>query len=618
MGNASSITTTDPFPVNAKILTNLSRMTYGTARILNTEDIYNLFNLNVQGPCGNYVIFKKKNIGIKLLPFITDVSGVPQEFLYQDSLKSVGTDMRKEVCKQLSYTMLRTIATIVACLASMQYDHPQVKTLLGKIPKPMQAQRGGSDRDIRPWLERHNFITKNIGVDGDVYSLYDRPTMLLTFTDQKGYSIEATLTDATQAKTIRLEFLAPVVIDAPERGVVVGMTDMQHNLACGILYNEEYVSFSPRQPRRSFGEFCQKLMTSQILTEPAASYRLFNEIKKLMAAGNDKAIPVVLQQYFSSIGSAGLGSGSLGLGGLGLGGLGLGGLDNRSAAVLAALGGQGALARPQGLGFGGLNNQIAARSLQAVLGYQRAQSPVGAFPFANIGADTGGPIKGPAQKYIHDYFEKCRRLMSTEDSPAAKRVRVVVAGDDQRKARTDICRDPYWQKTNLSEVYPWATLQFMCVKEWNSVGTPDVKLDSDFDGFLSNLKELYTGDNLPKLVAKNKGNRLEDLHFSGMSAMPLCRSGKETFNIKAVQDLLVKMNQLYTNHVTAMSAIINSLIIEIDDQGTNVYRLHPQIFKSGKPTADFINEKAREARTKLIAFYIQVETIYIEIIKRLS
>jgi hypothetical protein len=158
----------------------------------------------------------------------------------------------------------------------------------------------------------------------------------------------------------------------------------------------------------------------------------------------------------------------------------------------------------------------------------------------------------------------------------------------------------------------------MCVKEWNSVGTPDVKLDSDFDGFLSNLKGLYTGDNLPKLVAKNKGNRLEDLHFSGMSAMPLCRSGKETFNIKAVQDLLVKMNQLYTNHVTAMSAIINSLIIEIDDQGTNVYRLHPQIFKSGKPTADFINEKAREARTKLIAFYIQVETIYIEIIKRLS
>jgi hypothetical protein len=67
-----------------------------------------------------------------------------------------------------------------------------------------------------------------------------------------------------------------------------------------------------------------------------------------------------------------------------------------------------------------------------------------------------------------------------------------------------------------------------------------------------------------------------------------------------------------------MSAIINSLIIEIDDQGTNVYRLHPQIFKSGQPTAMFINEKAREARTKLIAFYTQVETIYIEIIKRLA
>ena len=66
MGNASSITTTDPFPVNAKTLTNLGRITYGTARILNTEDIYNLFNLNAQGPCGNYVVFKKKNIGIQI------------------------------------------------------------------------------------------------------------------------------------------------------------------------------------------------------------------------------------------------------------------------------------------------------------------------------------------------------------------------------------------------------------------------------------------------------------------------------------------------------------------------------------------------------------------------
>jgi len=614
MGNGSSISTSNPFPVSEKTLTNLGRLTYGTSRILNTEDIYNLFNLNVQGPCGNYVIFKKKNIGIKLLPFIADISGA-QEFLYQDSLKSVSTEMRKEVCKELSYTMLRTISTIVACLASIQYDHPQVKALLGKVPKPNPAQRGGSASTIKDWLVRHNVIKQHYE---EVYSLNDKPTLLLTFTNAKEFSVEATLTDAT-AKTIRLIFLEPVVVEAPERGVAVCISDMERILACGILYNDEYLPFDLSKRRRSFGDFCQNLMTSPIHTEPATSYRLFLMIHKLIEENNDKAVAELLQQYFSATGSTG-GLGSLGsLGSLGLGNRGLGlGLGNRGLGLglgNRGLGSQG-LNRGLGLGLGlGLGNQVAARSLQAVLGRQPLSS---SFPFANIGANTSGPIRGPAQKYIHDYFEKCRKMLATEESPAARRARTVVAGDDNRKARTDICRDPYWQKTNLSEIYPWATLQFMCVEDWNSLGTPDVKLGSDFVGFLSNLKGLYTGGNLPTLVSKSKSNRLEDLHFSGVSSMPLCRSGKETFNIKDVQDLLVKMNQLYTNHVTAMSAIINSLIIEIDDQGTNVYRLHPQIFKSGQPTAMFINEKAREARTKLIAFYTQVETIYIEIIKRLG
>jgi hypothetical protein len=67
-----------------------------------------------------------------------------------------------------------------------------------------------------------------------------------------------------------------------------------------------------------------------------------------------------------------------------------------------------------------------------------------------------------------------------------------------------------------------------------------------------------------------------------------------------------------------MTAIINSLIIEIDDEGTKVYRLNPKIFKSGKTTAKYINDTADEARTALCAFYLQVEKIYRDIVIRLS
>jgi hypothetical protein len=609
MGNGSSISTSNPFPVNEKIVKNLARLSYGTARILNTEDIYYLFNLNKPGPCGNYAIFKKKNIGIKLLPFIADISGAAQEFLYQDSFKAVSNDIRKEVCDDLAKTMLRTVSIIVACMASIQIYSSMVKARYDEVVPP--TQRGG-DNTIKDWLSRHNYIKASAD---DVYTLKDKPSLMLDFMESKDYSIEATLTDTSSLKTIRLIFLEPVAVDAQERGVAVCMADEARTLACGILYNNEYLPFDLSKRRRNFGEFSQTLMTSPIRTEPATSYQLFLIINRLIEENKDKAIAELLARHFSS--TSGLGS----LGGLGNRGTGLG-LGDRGLGNGLGLGlGNGlglGLGNGLGLGLGrGLGDRgigLAARSLQVALG-QRSN----AFPFANVGPQTGGPIKGPAQQYILKFFENCRKMVPIEESPAARRVRTIVTGEDaNRRAQPNICQDPYWTKANLGEIYPWATLQFLSVKDWNSLGTPDVKLEPEFADFLTNLRNLYK-DKLV-IVAKKDGKRLEDLSFSGISKLALCQPGKEikAFDIKVIQDLLAQMNILYANHVENMTAIINSLIIEIDDQNTKVYRLNPNIFKSGKATSIFINEKAKEARTKLSAFYIQVETIYLEIIKRLA
>jgi len=605
MGNGSSISKSNPFPVNEKIVKNLARLSYGTARILNTEDIYYLFNLNKPGPCGNYAIFKKKNIGIKLLPFFADISGTVQEFLYQDSFKAVSNDIRKEVCADLAKTMLRTVSIIVACMASIQIYSSMVKARYDEVVPP--TQRGGGGDTIKDWLTRHNYI--KAGTD-DVYTLKDKPSLMLDFTESKDYSVEATLTDTSSLKTIRLIFLEPVAVDSQERGVAVCMADEARTLACGILYNNEYLPFDLSKRRRNFGEFSQTLMTSPIRTEPTTSYQLFLIINKLTEENKDKAIAELLARHFSS--TSGLGS--LANRGLGTSGLGYRGLGDRGL----GLGDRGlGLGNGLGLGLGnGLGNGLglAARSLQVALG-QRSN----VFPFANVGPQTGGPIKGPAQQYILKFFENCRKMVPIEESPAARRVRTIVTGEDaNRRAQPNICQDPYWTKANLGEVYPWATLQFLSVQDWNSLGTPDVKLEPEFADFLTNLRNLYK-DKLV-IVAKKDGKRLEDLNFSGISKLALCQPGKEikAFDIKVIQDLLAQMNILYANHVENMTAIINSLIIEIDDQNTKVYRLNPNIFKTGKATAIFINEKAKEARTKLAAFYIQVETIYLEIIKRLA
>ena len=641
MGNSKSTPkTSDPFPVSAETFTNLSRLTYGTARILNTEDIYDLFNINKPGACGTYVVFKKKNVGLKLIPFIADISGTRQEYLYQDSLKSVSNlEERKQVCGELADTMLRTVAIIVACLASIQIYAPAVKARFDEVPLPqaLARQRGGSQNDssqhggsadvVKDWLLRHDFI--ELATDrAALYKLKGTSytsMIIMSFTaHSEQVSAAATLSVLNSSSTVRVLFLDPVTADEQgERAIPICISDNARPLSCGILYKKQYMPFDLRKKASNFGQFCSSLLTSQVYTESSESYEMFITLQELSIAGDQTAIQDALTQYFSQ---GGFGARSVlgarsGLGGRSVGLDRLGGLGLAARSSRLGLGGLGGIGGIGGLGGIG-SNRLGLGAYRPRLSLDPRLGGVGGRGLLNFLQSEGGHIKGPAQKIILDYFANCRKMVPAEESPAARRVRTVVLGEEDRNARTNICADPYWKKANLGDIYPWATLQFLSVRDWNSIGTADVKFVNEWDDFMTQLINGYKGDDVPTIVsvAGRSSKRLEDWRFSGITSISICRPGREikAFDIGAIKDLLIEMNTLYTRHVTAMTAIINSLIIEIDDEGTKVYRLNPKIFKSGKTTAKYINDTADEARTALCAFYLQVEKIYRDIVIRLS
>jgi hypothetical protein len=128
MGGASSTSKAsilNPFPIDSKQSNDLDLLSYVAARILSTPDIYDINNLARPGVCGDYAVFLKKDLEKKLMNFIADVDGVPTDVVYQNPNKAIDKiEVRKKICSDMVDALLRAIATIVACLASIQVASP--------------------------------------------------------------------------------------------------------------------------------------------------------------------------------------------------------------------------------------------------------------------------------------------------------------------------------------------------------------------------------------------------------------------------------------------------------------------------------------------------------------
>ena len=612
-GGSKNTSIKNPFPVSDTVQHTLSRVSFATARILNTEDIYDLFNINKQGACGHYAVFKKKGIELKLLPFVADISGRAHEILYQDSYKSItNQDERKQICSDLADTMIRLAATVVACLASVQIYSPSGKASFDEVPVPKPSMRGGGLEEVKSWLESNGYIS-HVVESREVFQITGS-SVIMQFTTNVKYSAMANIT--LQNRSLRIAFLNPISYKGRECIPFaikdkMGSTprEVHGPITCGILYENQYIPFDKLKRPSSFVSLCNSVLTSR--SYPLESPRVGAIFEQLRAYRDN---PVASEEILK-----GLKLGTSSLQDLERARLGLAtdlnrgyypedryaaaryGLDlpGRYAALpdrYGALPGRYAAALPDryGVGFGrdGLKQMLGARD-----------------NFVN-------PI---AQEALLRFFNTCRQLVPTEQSPAATRALTLVLGvDGERDVKTGICNDPYWKKARLSEVYPWATLQFLFISNWNKAGSDTVEYEPGWsDGFITKLREIYNDKQLPMIrELGGRSKRLEDLQFTRDFA--LCTPGKEirSFGFKLIQDKIGALHKLYENHVITMMEIINSLIIEISDPDTKVklIRLHPNV-NAGTSSREYVKAQAKKAREAISAFYINVESIYVSIIK---
>jgi hypothetical protein len=268
-----------------------------------------------------------------------------------------------------------------------------------------------------------------------------------------------------------------------------------------------------------------------------------------------------------------------------------------------------------------------ARPIPAPGGYSLF-GPAGAMAY------RGAPAAFPGAGYYHipliatnnimTIFKKYSKVIPMESSPAVVRAYALRGTSDPetRKFQPRVCDDDYWRKTDLSDITPWATFQFLSTSDWESLkDQASAKLEPEWDGFLSDLESIYTGDNCPRLTRVTPGAKLLPLlKFTDIANTKLCKF-KETpyVEFRKIQDGILRLQGLYAENTKRMWAILNSLIQIIKDPESKVemIRLNDAVLK-GPSSHAYVEQKAREAREALRSYYAAVEREYVGIIKAIG
>lgn len=618
----------EPFPVAPGLSKDLDRLTMVAARILSTPDIYDINNLARPGVCGDYAVFLKKGLEKKLLEFTyadaSDGGGAPLSVVYQNPRRAIEkAERRQKICRQIAETMLRCIATVVACLASIQVASPSRETAVAGI----HPQRGGAGvQDIVDWLARNGYIstaTAAPSATGEIrLELTDRVnpspskpqfTITLSSTANRHSMYNGALTAAggadyptagfpkMPAGSMRVEIARPVPIPGTLESLLpLRLTDTTGlPWMVGALYREGFVSLSPSA---GAGAAATRISPFDLW------HNLFRLTQsRQVGVMEDRASVTAANELFSRIRNAPAG--------------------DQPAAFIAALGGFIRTAIP-GAVVPAAPAAAAAAAAAAFLAPVQRQFGGPVFGAPTFGAPAAAPaavydIPLPATKNILDAFKLFRDALPKESSPAAVRALTLSAKvNPDRTIQTNICRDPYWSESNLLRIYPWATLQFLFVERYEAMSTESSGTFSAAwkTQFVDPLKALYDGrGGAPRLTASPEGSLfLNRLNFSAPT-LPLCaETTTPRVGFREVQDGLLRLQELYETHVKRIWEILNALVIVIQDPDTKaeVVRLHPAVLRGG--SYEYVKAQAEKARTQLATYYLAVEKSYLETVAALK
>jgi hypothetical protein len=618
----------DPFPVSPSLARDLDKLSMVAARILSTPDIYDVENLGKAGTCGDYMVLLKKGLEKKLLPFVAKTRTGNQEIVYQNPRKAIDNlEDRKAICSSLVDTMLRTITIVVACLASIQVASTSRELIV-------TSQRGGGVTDVRDWLVTNGYLpgsaaTASIGtrleLTVDPTLRAKGTTMQLTFRGVTGPVTEGYLNAMVPSPTasnpamptgsIKIQFLNPLQIPGTAKSMLPLriVDEAGQPWLAGALYDNVFKSFFAATEYGSFTALLEVLFRrtqrwTTTLVERRADTAQANEVFQTYRRTNNAAYIFTTLNAWLQTHVPGYTPG--------------GAAPPVPGAYPGFPGGYPPGGYPPGPGgFPGYPGVPPVTRPLLPLGVPAAVpsaiAPTGLIPSGTQQFDI--PIT--STKVITDSFKMFRELLPRQSSPAHVRA-YTLAGrlNPDRTVSSAICQDPYWREPTLAKVYPWATLQFLCIKDWSKIAPGnDANFESEWPRFIGDVTNKYA--EVAGLRLEKRVNLLEQMSVKGYDKLSICN---RPLPFSPIQSGITKMQELYKAHVPKIWALLNELIVVIqveDDTGAkqDVVRLHPKIVTgTTRTTSEYVADKARDARALLSQFYMDVESAYIDTIKTLT
>ena len=690
MGTAASrsIGLDDPFPISARLSSDLDKLSIVVMRVLSTPDIYDINNLARPGACGDYAIFLKRQIedflakgkSSRLLPFVADISGEKVQIAYQNPRMLMKTDDRKRICSQLAETMVTVIATIVACLASIQVATPSREAAI----QPLIRQRGGARIDeILNWVQTKGYVkngsAKMVG-SSYLFEITSRsptpskPRLILTLSAEGNGKLSARGGANYPAGwpemprgSLNMTIQAPIQIPGTRDSMLPIRLSDEANLPfmVGVLYGNRFLSFSGK-PAAAIEPFDLWV----VLFRRIQGFKDRNEESDTDLNKADQ----IYQAYL---------------------------YDRDARNILAVLRTSLAAARdPYAAAYGARDPYAAARDPYAAARdpyaaardpyaaardpYAAARDPYAAArdPYAAardpFGAAFGAPrdplgrfaprdpyavdlnpqqrifqqmqqqalLGRPEAGQVYDIpfsatskivstFNLFRSELSKQSTPAAIRATTLAPPRGilpDRSIQTNICRDPYWTETSLNRIYPWRTLQFLSIKNWwrlsdsgvpgfpGAGGAPRTELyETEWSTFLAGLRSLYNGEGVPKLMPEGSSS-LEQMRFANIGGVPQCKDGPAAnarVKPREVQNCILRLQGLYESHVKEIWKVLNSLVVVLRDPDTNSEVVRLHPGVLAGPSQKYVGAAAKTARELIAKYYYDVEEVYLNGIKSL-
>jgi hypothetical protein len=656
----------NPFPVGPALSKDLDLLTTVAVRLLSSSDIYDIANLENPGVCGSYAVFLKKNIEKRLLSFAADLSGGETvEILYQDPSKAIPAGKRREICKRLAGTMVTLVATVVALLASIQVkSDSRSAAARGSVPAPARQAGGASVVDIIEWLQANGYIRSAPIVrptDSQItLELYNEEiakefrerapkfTLRLNTRISSRRTYDGTLTahggadfpprptpalppppplPAFPKGSLQVQLMAPIRVPGTptEESIlpfrIADSSDVPW--MAGALYKSLFFTAAPDPADPTavspFDVWTDIFRRTQRIDIP--SYRDARETR-----ANINRAAEVFTRYAQT-------------------------QDPRPfLQAMATLLSIWAEYRPEVVGYPPVTMPGYPPVAVGPYGYPPPIPPP-AYPrpppppitsaalrpaaptlagatVTSIPAPTTATydLSKPSADVILRTLRNYRQLIPDESSPAAVRA-FTLAGkvNPDRTVNTDVCNDPYWRLGGLHLIYPWATLQFLCVNNWEKLGTSGGKdvFHPIWTTFLNGLRGLYpdaSGNTAHPRIAGPKENQvLNGLTFTQIGNPAICKDSRSPrVRFIKVQDGLLTLQGRYERHVRRVWEILNSLIVVIVDPETReqTVRLHPNVY--GSASGAYVEKQAATAREALTEFYLGVETDYLKTVDALT